>query len=308
MRILVTGGLGNLGTWIVENLVSQGHEVTTLSSKDRDVLRNLNFKRVFADVSNPIEVAKSLKEFSFDAIVHLASVNEGNIPGYARIALDTNAYGTRVILDWACRQIIKPHFIYFSTFHVYGLGAGNISEETKPQPKHDYGTTHLFAEMYVEQFARAQQLPYTIFRLTNSYGAPKEVGSSKWYLVLNDLARMVCTEGKIELQSNGKPLRDFIWMGDVVKVVGHFLNKGAKNAIYNLGSGTSITMFQVAEMVQQAWFKHTKELVKIQVNESDESSPAFLQVECAKLWAEVGDSPSNKMEEEATAIFKLLGK
>ena len=308
MKILITGGLGNLGSWLAEYFVLKGDEVTTFSSNDRDVLKQLNFERIFGNIADENDV-KELMKTKWDAIIHLASLNEGNIPGYAKKALEINAWGTRNLLQQMVDGVNRSsHLLYFSTFHVYGADAGIIAEEsTSLKPHHDYGTTHLFAEYYVQQFNISHGIPYTIFRLTNSYGCPKEMNSSKWYLVLNDLARNAFEKRSITLNSNGLPLRDFIWMGDVANAVDKCIERGPANDVFNLGSGTSIKMIEVAQIVRQAYKDHFSETIEIKINEKDTKKyPDSLKVSIDKLKSRINFSPTEKMYDEAIRIFDFL--
>jgi len=308
MKILITGGLGNLGSWLTEYFITKRYDVSTFSSNDRDVLKYLNFERIFGDIADENNV-NDLMKTKWDAIIHLASLNEGNVPGYAKKALRINAWGTRNLLQQMSAGINKSsHLLYFSTFHVYGADAGTITENgTALKPRHDYGTTHLFAEYYVQQFNLSHGIPYTIFRLTNSYGCPKEISSSKWYLVLNDLARHAFEKKSIILNSNGLPLRDSIWMGDVTDAVEKCMERGPANDIFNLGSGTGIKMIDVAQIVQQAYKDHFSEEIEIRVNEKDlKKYPDTLKVSIDKIKNWINFCSSEKMYEEAIRIFDFL--
>ena len=308
-RILITGGLGNLGSWITGFLFNKGYAVTTFSSRNRSVLSNLSFERIFGDINDENQVKDLLKQGPWDIIIHLASINEGNVPGYARQALNINTWGTRNLLQAIADSSPSTHFIYFSTFHIYGASSGNIIEEvSQPAPKNDYAATHLFAEYYVKQFNHTHSIPYTIFRLTNSYGSPREITGTKWYLILNDLARMAVQENKIKLNSNGLSQRDFIWMGDVCEVVDKCIVKGTANTIFNLGNGNSISMIDVANIVQKAYTDYFSVTVPIQKNESDKNTYESLQVSIEKLQQWINFTPQNKMYDEAIAIFELLRK
>lgn len=311
MKVLITGGLGNLGAWITAHLVESGFEVTTFSSRDRDVLREYQFERCFGSVENKNDLEKLFSNKSWDAVIHLASINEGNLPGYGEKALAVNTLGTRNLLQTIAGGETQPaHFMYFSTFHIYGADTGLITEDASfPNPKSDYASTHLFAEYYVKQFHFSHKIPFTIFRLTNSYGCPKEIGNSKWHLVLNDLAKTAVEKNVIKLNSNGRQQRDFIWMGDVCKAVEKCFGKNSANDVFNLGSGSSISMLKVAETVKKAYEDTYFQPMEIQINNSDTNQyDDSLKVSTAKLQNWITFEPQNKMYEEAVAIFSLLKK
>ena len=243
----------------------------------------------------------------FDYVIHTASYNDTFMPNYALKSLEINALGTRNILDTLEKTNLK-NFIYLSNFHVYGKTTGKITENTPVAPVHDYATTHLFGELYVEQFFRNTNLPYTIIRLTNSYGCPIEKASSKWYLVLNDLAKMAATNQVIELKSNGKPQRDFIWMGDVCSVLENIcLLDNAPNGIFNLSSEMNFSMLEIAEKVQNAYFEVYNKKIEIRLNELDKNDyQQNVFVSSEKLKEIIDFKAIDKIKEEAKKIFEKL--
>jgi len=251
---------------------------------------------------------RSLAGRAFQYVVHAASANDFFVPGYPQLALNANALGTLNILQ-ALDTASLQRFLYFSTFHVYGVAEGDVDETTPPAPRNDYALTHLFAEQYVQMWGRTQRLPYTIIRLSNSYGCPVDPESTKWYLVLNDLAKAAHTQREIVLKSNGLGRRDFIWMGDVAQAVAQLLpHPGASGTVLNLCGGTSYRMLDVAQAVQAAYAQRYGITLPISTNPDDktpESRP--LNVSSTALQMLLPDfQPRNAFEDEALAIFQLL--
>ncbi len=308
-KILITGGLGNLGSWLTDYFCRQtDYEVYVLASRERPILTDLDFTFIGCDIADRQAIADHLSGYTFDYVVHTASVNDYFKDNFAEDALRVNALGTRNLLDHFKDQPGLQQFVYFSTFQVYGQRSGIITEETPTEPKNDYGTTHLFAEYYVKQFHATHQVPYTIFRLTNSYGCPKDTDSSKWYLVLNDLARMAATEGKIALKSNGKASRDFIWMGHVCEIVHRVLElPQAPNDTYNMSGEQTYQMLEVATLVQEAYQEAYGTSLPIAINEADTNHyPDDLRVSSEKLRKNVALENDNHFKEEARNIFSLI--
>ena len=308
-KILITGGLGNLGSWLTDYFCQQtDYEVFVLASRRRAILTDLDFTFLACDIADRSAVAEQLTGYSFDYVVHTASVNDYFKDNFAEDALRVNALGTRNLLDHFKDQAGLRQFVYFSTFQVYGQRSGTITETTPTEPKNDYGTTHLFAEYYVKQFHATHQLPYTIFRLTNSYGCPKDTDSSKWYLVLNDLARMAATDGKIVLKSNGRASRDFIWMGDVCQIVDRTLElPSAPNDTFNISGEQTYPMIEVAQRVQEAYQEAYGEQLPIAINEADTNQYADdLWVSSEKLRQRMSFSAEDHFKEEAKQIFSLV--
>lgn len=267
---------------------------------------NIDFSYCDLTDKNSLNLLFSKKDF--DAVIHLASFNEYFEPNYFQKALKINTEGTYNLLQ-SLKEKKRTHFIYFSTFHVYGQRSGVVDETTPCEPKNDYASTHLFAEYIVKQYCTKFNIPYTIIRLTNSYGCPFFMDSSKWYLVLNDLSKMAFEKEKIVLQSNGEASRDFIWMGDVVKVIEQMiLNEKVYNNTFNLGSETSSSILSLARIVKEAYKEKFGKDIPIDVNKNDKQVYDTLQVSAHKLKKLIPYHTENKFKEEVNKIFNLLAK
>jgi nucleoside-diphosphate-sugar epimerase len=307
MKILITGGLGNLGSWLTRHFSSLDNEVYVLAKNKRAILTEQKFTYISCDISSLDDCKDKLAHIAFDYIIHIASVNDMFVDNYAALALEINTKGTRNLLEAIDKSSLK-NFIYFSTFHVYGVSEGNITEESPLLARHDYATTHLFAEYYVKQFHLTHHLPYTIIRLTNSYGCPIDTATSKWYLILNDLSKMALEKSEIILKSNGLASRDFIWMGTVCTVVEKLVNlKNAPNDCFNLSGERTFKMLEIAQYVQKAILKYAGKNIEIKTNINDTSTPGkSLIVSSAKLKKLINYDNPIQFEEEATNIFQLL--
>src|SRR5678810_313263 len=113
MKILITGGLGNLGSWITDHLTGVGHQVSTFSLSNRDLNIKSGFDKQFGDITNESDVKRIVDQHEWDAVIHLASINEGDIAGYSKESLLVNTWGTRNILQRiADKKNDKCHFIY----------------------------------------------------------------------------------------------------------------------------------------------------------------------------------------------------
>jgi UDP-glucose 4-epimerase len=302
-NLLVTGGLGNLGSWIVQEAV-KSFEVTVLSRSSRDVIIDGDYTLILADLADEQQLYEKLKGLEFQYVIHAGSVNDGFVDNYMPLSYSINAFGTRYLLKALNLDVIK-HFIYLSTFQVYGTYEGVITEETKTQPKNDYGMSHLLAEYFLSMDLK--DLKYSVIRLTNSYGCPKDLATSKWYLILNDLSKSAFYKREIKLGGNGKARRDFIWMGDVCSALLKLLMVCPLNEVYNLSREHTLSMSDVAENVQSAYQEYYGALLPIYFNESDKSVPdQSLAVSSKKIKTRISLDYQDKLFEEAIRIFRLL--
>ncbi len=306
-NVLITGGLGNLGSWITQHFINKGYQVTVLSKNKREVLIEGDFEIIYADIAQFDDLNAKLSGKQFDYIIHTASVNDGFVERYFELAAMVNVLGTRNLLE-VVKDTPPKNFIYFSTFQVYGKYSGTITEETEKLPKHDYGTSHLQAELAIKQLHVTHQIPFTIFRLTNSYGCPKDLDSSKWYLILNDLSKTAFRTKEIVLKSNGLAPRDFIWMGSVAEIVEKTCSTlEATNDIYNISGQNTLTMLDVANAVQLAYKEKYGKEIPVKTNQEDTTSyPTDLFVNSEKLRSKLKINNVVRFKEEAVKIFELL--
>tara|TARA_B100001063_G_C16769738_1_gene560859 strand:- start:1840 stop:2784 length:945 start_codon:yes stop_codon:yes gene_type:complete len=302
-NLLITGGLGNLGSWIVEEAVKD-FNVTVLSKSFKEVIIDGSYELILADLSHGKQLEDKLKDFKFQYVIHAGSANDTNLEGYSQFSYEVNSFGTRNLLNALNLENVK-HFIYLSTFHVYGLSEGFINEETKTNPKNDYAMSHLFAEYFISM--GLQDLEYSIVRLTNSYGCPKDFNSTKWYLILNDLSKSAFYKNEIILNSNGKAVRDFVWMGDVCSVLIQLLKLNPMNETYNLSRGKTLSVREVANEVKKAYKEYFGISIPVsyknnEVNNADQS----LNVCSKKIKSIMNVKYQDMFVEEAIKIFKLL--
>jgi nucleoside-diphosphate-sugar epimerase len=304
-EILITGGLGNLGSWLTHYFCDSGYHVTVLTKRKRELEFEDQFEMIMCDISDERQCEKALKK-QYDIIIHVASVNDHFVNNYEQKALNVNAWGTRNVLE-AIKDHPPKNFIYLSTFHIYGKKSGRISEKTIPKPLNDYGMSHLFAEYYLKQYQAIFDIPYTIIRLSNSYGCPKDYDSSKWYLILNDLSQMAYENQIIKLKGNGQATRDFIWMGDVCSIFEKIASAKATNETYNLSSGKAFSLLDVAKAVQSAYSDYYGKTLEIEVNTDDKTEAGKpLKIDSSKLKQSFPYQAKNHFKNEAEKIFKFL--
>jgi UDP-glucose 4-epimerase len=307
MKLLVTGGYGNLGSWIVRDALARGWDVSVLARRHRPLFEEPRVPWIPCDLGDPASVTSALAGTSFDAVVHCGCASHSPDPAYGELALRVNTLGTRQLVEHF-RSAGTGVFVYFSTMHVYGRGGGVITEDTPCTPRNDYAATHLFAEHYV-RWLEAKGVRTVILRLTNSYGCPVDLETTQWSLLLNDLARMAVQRREVRLQSNGLAWRDFLWMGDVCEAVAKLVDPACPVAgTYLLGAGRAMRLRDLAERVVAAFraFPGGGEIPLI-LNQADTSpAPEELRVDTSRLQQALGYPVRDRLTEEALEIFRRV--
>ncbi|WP_300180630.1 NAD(P)-dependent oxidoreductase [uncultured Aliivibrio sp.] len=304
MKILITGGLGNLGLWLTYHFLDAGNYVTVIGRTESIFIEHKSYQFISADVTD-INSLSSAIDCYYDICIHTASFNEHFAESYSEKALLINSLGTENL----CRSLLKNgvgKLIYLSTFHVYGVHNGLIDESTTISPLNDYGLTHYFAEKYIEKHAANSGLKYVIFRLSNSYGCPRDINTNKWYLIFNDFCKEAFEHKRITINGNPLSMRDFIWMGDVVNIIHQAcVTKSCLNTCFNLSTSLSVSLMDLAKHVVSAYYELFGEQVDIVLLK--ESIEVDELVVCnAKLKSILPVNFNGRFGSEAKGIFKLL--
>ena len=255
MRILVAGANGYLGGRISEYLAARGNKVTALVHHlptDSGGWLSQMERVVEGDATNRGVLLSAMAD-EVDCAVFTISLDHresGNDP-LTTLAVNVGIFW--MLLD-ICEQKGTGRVIYLSTQQVYGrYDAGEVISETTPLlPVNPYGLTHKYCEDLCSLYAREKGLNCISVRLSNSFGAPLFADCNCWWLVINDFCKAALQEGGLKLLSDGTPQRDFIPLGDVCRAIEMIVGLPAsalKHMSYNLGSGQSRTILEVAHEV-----------------------------------------------------------
>lgn len=301
-KVLVTGGKGYIGQYIVDCLQQNSCEVYVTSRK-----KNLDKRCFYMELLDEESISGICK--GMDAVIHLATFDERLMKDQAKDALLCNSFATRELYRDAVNQGVKK-FIYFSTFHVYGQSSGHISEDDIPYPKNDYGMTHYFAEKYLEQLSLGQETCVDIIRLTNGIGVPKNV--DRWYLVLNDFCRTVYETGKVILQSNGLQMRDFVAMQDVGSAVNILLQHEESYGVhlYNVSGEKAYSIRELALKVGKIYEQRYNKEAKVQIPnlKKDYMKNEFALSVSSKNIRDIGWTPTYSVDDVIVDIFSSFDK
>lgn len=246
-NILITGGLGFLGSNLSHRLIEFGANITVIDNLNplyggnifniKDVADRI--KIVVNDVRN-IEILIPLVE-SADIIFHLAAqvsyIDSLRIP-YED--LDLNAKATLTILE-SCRKLnSKVKIVFSSSRMVYGkVEQSLVTEKCSTNPLSLYGIHKLTSEKYLLMYHKDFGIPITILRLTNPYGPRQQVKHSKYSLVGWFIRQAI--EGKtIKIFGDGAQLRDYVFVDDIVNAMLRCAKEPkAIGEVINVGSGVS---------------------------------------------------------------------
>jgi UDP-glucose 4-epimerase len=275
-RILVTGGMGFVGGRVAQSLAAHGDVRLTLGSRTAQANPSWlpSAQIVAMDWRSPQSLTLACE--GIDTLVHLAGMNDTDCLRDPVAALEVNAVNTARLMQ-AAKAVGVRRVIYFSTAHVYGPNLiGQIDEFTLPKGRHPYATSHRAAEDVVLAAANSN-MDSIVLRLSNGFGVPAHPEVNAWMLLMNDLCRQAVTLRSMTLRSTGLQQRDFITLQDVSRVVSHMIdlpNNQVGNGLFNVGSGKSLRVMDMVELIQircTEVLKYTPEIIRRQPVQSHES-------------------------------------
>lgn len=245
-RLVVTGASGYVGGRCVHDALAAGLEVRSVTRREAPWLPGevRTVGSLEGDAEEAIEGA--------DAVVHLAGPNEVVSTADPDRATARTVAAARAVAEACARQGVR-RIVYLSTVHVYGaaLSPGALVDETTlPDPRHPYAAARLAAEHTIAGAAGRTEV--VVLRVTNAVGAAMDPRIDRWSLLVNDLCRQAVGDGHLRLRSTGHQWRDFVALADVSRSVLAAAGTGLEPGTYNLGSGRSTTVLEVAGMVAGA--------------------------------------------------------
>lgn len=246
-RILITGGLGFLGSNLAHKLVNLGSEVTVIDNLNPRYGGNIfNISGIEKKVNliiNDIRNIEAINAYlaNADVIYHFAAqvsyIDALDIPLEDQ---DLNAKSTLLLLEFLRKNNPSCKVIFSSSRMVLGKVEGELMKETSPtNPLSLYGIHKLTSEKYLQMYYKDFAIPSVILRITNPYGIRQQIKHNKYSLV-GWFIRQAMENKDITIFGEGNQLRDYIYVDDMVE--GFLRVAESDNAfgeIINLGSGVS---------------------------------------------------------------------
>lgn len=303
-NVLVTGGLGFIGSNLSIRLVELGARVTIVDNMMPRLGGNLyNVREVadrvhinFSDVRDSHSMDYLVKGQEY--IFHLAGqVNHVDSIRNPIQDLDINCRGTLVLLESCRKHNPETKIIFAGTRGEYGASVTlPVAEDHPTNPKGIYAVTNLTAEKMVLVYHDVHKIPGTCLRITNTYG-PRHQMAHDEYGVLNWFIRKAIDDEEIPVFGDGRILRDFLFVDDLVACfLQAALCERAYGEVFNVGTGIPISFFEVArEIVRVAGTGKVsfKEFTK----ERKEVEPGDYYTDISKIKRVVGWEPETSLEE-----------
>ena len=252
MTILVTGGLGFIGSAFVRRWTLLHNEPVVILDKLTYAANPLNIKPIrdtvtvhVGDVADPRDVSSILNEYMPRACFHFAaeshvdnSINDSNP------FLHSNVYGTVNLLEQIKNHRPSCHLIHISTDEVFGsLGLHDpaFTEETPYAPRSPYAASKAASDHFVRAYAVTHGLKVNITNCSNNYGPYQHPEK-----FIPTVVRKLCEGKKIPVYGTGTNIRDWLHVDDHVDALIAVLERGRIGEQYCIGGGTQKTNIEIA--------------------------------------------------------------
>ncbi len=254
MKLLVTGGLGFVGSNFCRNMITaqSDHEVLNVDKMGiganpaslLDLEDDLKYSFVRGDICNPQLLKKTIRQV--DAVINFAAethVERSVVSPY--VSLKNNTVGTFTILEALRKHNEKARLVQVSTGKVYGeMGDGSFTENHPPRPSNPYSASKAAADMLVNAYHKTYGLNLVITRSTKNYGPfqlPRKLIPKTIIRALHNL--------QIPIYGSGENLQEWIYVQDHCEAITLVLEKGVAGQIYNVSSGNKNSNLQIVKRI-----------------------------------------------------------
>lgn len=255
MKILVTGGAGFIGRWVVKRLLEDGHRVMAFDDLSNGQMVNIkeflnlpSFSFIKGDIKDRNALSELFQE-DFDLVYHLAaSINVQDSIDEPRTTFDNDVLGTFNVLEECREKNIK--MVFMSTCMVYSRSseAGGITEEHPVKPASPYAASKLSGEALTLSYYYAYGLPTVVVRPFNTYG-PFQKSSGEGGVVAIFIQRDL--EGQdLQIYGDGTQTRDLLFVEDCADfVIKAGMDSRADGQVLNAGLGRDVSINELAELI-----------------------------------------------------------
>ena len=308
MRVLITGGYGFLGSWVVKDLIAGGHEIFLYDIKqDTERLEVILNKEVIAkttfcegNVTDQDRLVRTIREHGITHVIHLAGLQVPTCRANPVLGAQVNVLGTLAIFEAykECRNQVK-RVVYASSAAVFGppsdYPAGSLSDDVRLSPSTNYGFYKICNEGNAKVYFLDHGLTSIGLRPWTVYGVGRDVGMTS-----EPTKAMKCMALNKPYHITYGGFQDLQYVADVARVFAHSLDvpfEGAKS--FNL-RGDVVDL----KTLHQVFEKLEPEAAKL-ITFGDRQIQIAYDLSDDNLQKEIGPLPKTPLSE---GIFRTIKK
>ena len=251
-KILVTGGLGFIGSNLINLLLKKNYKVLNIDKVTyasnfyniKEFKKNKNYKFIRCDLNNPKKLKEIIAKYKPIGIFNVAAEThvDRSIDGPKNF-INSNIIGTFNILEILRKQKIKIKLIHISTDEVYGdILRGRSKEDDAYKPSSPYAASKAASDHLVTSYIRTYKVPAIVTNCSNNFGPrqhPEKLIPKIIYNILNNK--------NLPIYGKGKNSREWIYVEDHCEALIKIFREGKLGEFYNIGSNVNKDNLDVAK-------------------------------------------------------------
>ncbi len=272
-KILVTGGLGFIGSNLIEKLLKEGYQVINIDNvsyssnfyNTKFFLKNKFYKFYKCDINNHKKVYKLLNKYKPIGIFNLAAeTHVDRSIDSPKNFISSNICGTFNLLESFKKYFLKNKngkLIHISTDEVFGDVLNNRSkEEDKYKPSSPYAASKASSDHLVYSYFRTFNLPVIITNCSNNYGPRQHPEKLIPKLIYN-----INNNKSLPIYGKGKNSREWIYVVDHCEALIDIFKYGKIGEFYNIGSNINLNNLKISRYLIQIAKKKIKIGSKVKI-------------------------------------------
>lgn len=310
MRLLVTGGLGFIGSNFCRLILTNYKNYDLINVDKVGVganpanLRDLENEKLYTftkgDICNPQLMNKIVRQV--DAVVNIAAethVDRSISDPY--VFLQNNTLGTYTILEALRKCNDEAMLIQVSTDEVYGeIPEGAFTENDAVKPSNPYSASKAGADMFVQAYHKTYGLKTFITRCTNNFGPyqfPEKLMPKTIIRAMKELP--------IPIYGSGKNVREWIYVLDHCGAIMAVLERGKPGEVYNVSSGSELSNVEVVKHILSLLGKPEKLIMFV---EDRPGHDIRYCLDSSKIQTEIGWKPKFSFNEALESTVNWYAK
>ncbi len=256
-KIIVTGGLGFIGSNLIRLLLNKNYYVINIDKISyasnfynlSDISKSKNYKFIKADIGDKKKIREIFKKFKPIGIFNLAAEThvDRSIDGPQKF-IESNIIGTFNLLE-CFREFYrvnkKTKLVHISTDEVFGDVLNGRSKETDPYiPSSPYAASKASSDHLVYSYVRTYKIPAVITNCSNNYGPRQHPEKLIPKLIYNAISNK-----SLPIYGKGKNSREWIYVDDHCDALIKVFKKGKIGHFYNIGSNFNINNLIVTKII-----------------------------------------------------------
>jgi UDP-glucose 4-epimerase len=251
MQILVTGGAGFIGSYIVDAYLQEGHQVVVVDNLSTGKKSNLNQAAVFypIDICSWKELELVFQKHAFEVVNHhAAQINLRRSIDEPVFDAEVNIIGSLNLFELCRKYGVKKCIFASSGGAIYGIPKQiPVDEKAPTKPLSPYGIAKLSVEQYLEYYFQVWDLERIILRYGNVYGPRQDPQGEAG--VISIFCNNILKGDPCIVFGDGSKTRDYVSVHDIASANLLALNSSAN--IYNLGTGLETSVNQLIDLLQK---------------------------------------------------------